>query len=262
MSGDLESRIASVIDDATTPPIVAALLREALAVLREKEAAERRLVYGQEASALVAHDLNNGLTVSLNNLSFVLDVVKDNADVIDALTASLRSVRRMASLVANFVDIARFEDAEVKPMAERTSVRALLQSVIEVNSSAITRGAKLEIDCPHDLRGRFDSSLVERMLHNLFGNSTRYVNANGRIILEARRWTEPDGVEITVTNTGPQIPDTLRANLFGKYVQGQGGKRGMGLYFCRLVAEAHGGSIECEARSEGPCFIVRLPGRT
>jgi signal transduction histidine kinase len=35
----------------------------------------------------------------------------------------------------------------------------------------------------------------------------------------------------------------------------------MGLYFCRLVAEAHGGRIEYEARGEGPCFVLRLPGR-
>ena len=41
----------------------------------EKEAAERRLVYGQEASALLAHDLNNGLAVSLSNLSYLSDSI-------------------------------------------------------------------------------------------------------------------------------------------------------------------------------------------
>ncbi|HEY5952665.1 MAG TPA: response regulator, partial [Kofleriaceae bacterium] len=88
----------------------------------EKEAAERRLVYGQEATALVAHDLNNGLTVSLSNLSYLLDTVKGDADINEALAATLRSVRRMSSLVANFVDIARFEDAAVKPIVARTNV--------------------------------------------------------------------------------------------------------------------------------------------
>jgi len=228
----------------------------------EKEAAERRLVYGHEASALLAHDLNNGLTVSLSNLSYLLDVVQGDPDATDALAATLRSVRRMSSLVANFVDIARFEDAAVKPMVTRTNVHALLQSVIEVNSSAITKGAKLEIDCSNDLEGRFDGGLIERILHNLFGNATRYVNANGKIILGGKRWhAGDDSVEIFVINTGPQIPEAIRGNLFGKYVQGKGGKRGMGLYFCRLVAEAHGGRIECEARTEGPCFVLRLPGR-
>lgn len=228
----------------------------------EKEAAERRLVYGQEASALLAHDLNNGLSVSLSNLSYLLDVVKGDEDVSEALAATLRSVRRMSGLVANFVDIARFEDAAVKPMVMRTKVRTVLQSVIDVHAPSFTRGASLDIDCDPALEGRFDGGLVERVLHNLFGNATRYVNANGKIALIGRRWIdgEDGSVEIAVLNTGPQIPENIRGNLFGKYVQGKGGKRGMGLYFCRLVAEAHGGVIEYEARSEGPSFVLRLPG--
>lgn len=261
-------------DDYVLKPIgIAEIRRRVSAAIRnqrafvqvrlEKEAAERRLVYGQEASALLAHDLNNGLSVSLSNLSYLLDVVTGDADTSEALAATLRSVRRMSSLVANFVDIARFEDAAVKPIVMKTKVRSVLQSVIDVHASSVTRGATLDVDCDPDLEGRFDGSLVERVLHNLFGNATRYVNQNGKIILGGKRWIEGEdsSVEISVTNTGPQVPENIRGNLFGKYVQGKGGKRGMGLYFCRLVAEAHGGRIEYEARSHGPSFVLRLPGR-
>lgn len=229
----------------------------------EKEAAERRLVYGQEASALLAHDLNNGLSVSLSNLSYLLDVVQGDADTNDALAAALRSVRRMSGLVANFVDIARFEDAAVKPQVTRSRLWGLLHSVIEVNAPTAKKGATLEVACDSDLEGRFDVGLVERVLHNLAGNAMRYCQADGRVELGAKRWiaSEPDSVEVWVLNTGPQVPENIRPHLFGKYVQGKGGKRGMGLYFCRLVADAHGGRIEYEARADGPCFVLRLPGR-
>lgn len=229
----------------------------------EKEAAERRLVYGQEASALLAHDLNNGLSVSLSNLSYLLEVIQGDSDTNEALAATLRSVRRMSGLVANFVDIARFEDAAVKPMVTKARVRTLLQSVIDVNTSSIRKGVSYEIDCPDDLEGRFDIGLTERVLHNLFGNAMRYCSTPGRIVLGGKRWddTSDMSVEISVTNTGPQVPENIRGNLFGKYVQGKGGKRGMGLYFCRLVADAHGGRIEYEARADGPGFVLRLPGR-
>jgi DNA-binding response OmpR family regulator len=229
----------------------------------EKEAAERRLVYGQEASALLAHDLNNGLAVSLNNLAYLVDVVKGDAETNDAIAATLRSVRRMSGLVANFVDIARFEDAAVKPTVAKTNVRELLESVIAVHSTSIAPGVSYEIECSAELEGRFDAQLIERVLHNLFGNAARYCGNGGTIRLGAKAWPEPaDGaVDIWVANTGPQIPENIRATLFGKYVQGKGGKRGMGLYFCRLAAEAHGGRIDCEARPDGPSFVVRLPGR-
>jgi DNA-binding response OmpR family regulator len=229
----------------------------------EKEAAERRLVYGQEASALLAHDLNNGLSVSLSNLSYLLEVITGDADTNDALAATLRSVRRMSGLVANFVDIARFEDAAVKPMATKANVRSLLQSVIDVNTASLRKGVTYVIECPDDLEGRFDIGLIERVLHNLVGNAMRYCKVPGTIVLSGRRWldSEAASVEISVTNTGPQIGENIRSTLFGKYVQGKGGKRGMGLYFCRLVADAHGGRIEYEGRPDGPSFVVRLPGR-
>lgn len=238
-------------------------LRAFVHVRLEKEAAERRLVYGQEASALLAHDLNNGLAVSLNNLAYLVDVVKGDAEVNDAIAATLRSVRRMSGLVANFVDIARFEDAAVKPSVARTNVRELLDSVIAVHSASIARNVTYEVECSPDLEGRFDASLIERILHNLFGNAARYCGNGGTIRLGAQPWPEPaDGaVEIWVSNSGPQIPENIRQTLFGKYVQGKGGKRGMGLYFCRLAAEAHGGRIDYEARVDGPSFVLRLPGR-
>jgi signal transduction histidine kinase len=93
------------------------------------------------------------------------------------------------------------------------------------------------------------------------GNAARYCNQGGKILVSAIRWNDEDSVEIAVTNSGPLIADAIRPQLFGKYVRGGGGKRGMGLYFCRLVAEAHGGRIDYEASDIGPRFAVRLPGR-
>jgi two-component system, sensor histidine kinase and response regulator len=275
---DEHSRVAAFdagTDDYVLKPVGIAEIRRRIAaavrtqrafvaVRLEKEATERRLVYGQEASALLAHDLNNGLAVSLANLTHLLDVFEGaDPDVKEALAATLRSVRRMSGLVANFVDIARFEDAAVKPIVRKTKVHPLIESVVDVARPSIARGVEIDIDCAVELEGRYDASLVERVLHNLVGNAARYCNTGGRITIGAELWHEQDDGSVTlrVANTGPQVPEVIRPNLFGKYVQGKGGKRGMGLYFCRLIAEAHGGRIEYEAGADGPCFVMRLPGR-
>ncbi|HEU0030884.1 MAG TPA: response regulator [Kofleriaceae bacterium] len=226
-----------------------------------KEAADRRMTYGAEATALVAHDLNNGLAVALSNLQYLREEVPLDGDLADALDSTIRAMRRMSGLVANFVDVGRFEDAAVKPTVTRVRVASVLESVVEVNASSITRGVTMTIDCDPELEARFDVALIERVLHNLVGNASRYCNAGGKIVVSARPWNDRDSIAIAVANSGPQIPETIRPNLFGKYVRGGGGKRGMGLYFCRLVAEAHGGRIDYEAAPDGPCFLVRLPGR-
>jgi DNA-binding response OmpR family regulator len=229
----------------------------------QKEAADRRLVYGSEATALLAHDLNNGLAVALSDLQYLIEeIVPSNGDQRDAMTSTLRSLRKMSGLVANFVDIARFEDAAVKPAATRAPVRPLLESVLDTNAPSFAHGIASEIECVAGLEGRFDQALVERVLHNLIGNASRYCNPDGSIVLGARRLhdTDVDSILLTVMNTGPLIPPPVAGTLFGKYARGSGGKRGMGLYFCRLVAEAHGGRIDYEPTPTGPSFVLRLPG--
>ena len=243
---------------------VAAALRSQRAFVEvrlAKEVADRRMTYGAEASALLAHDLNNSLAVSLSNLEFLFEELVLDADQKDAMGSTLRSLRRMSGLVANFVDVARFEDAAVKPIVAPVRVRKLLESVLDVNLAAAKQGVRFEVVCEQDFESRFDVALIERVLHNLIGNASRYCNAGGTVTVSCQRWNDVGSTELAVTNTGPQVSGVVRENLFGKYVQGGGGKRGMGLYFCRLVAEAHGGKVEYETAAVGPSFVVRLPGR-
>lgn len=228
-----------------------------------KEAADRRMTYGAEASALLAHDLNNGLAVALSNLQYLRDVLALDQDQADAMSSTVRSLRRMSSLVANFVDIARFEDAAVKPIVGATLVHPVLESVLEISGASLARGAALDIACPPDLMARFDTALVERVLHNLVGNAVRYCDPGGTIRVSARSWNPRDATacELAVFNTGPSVPEALRTRMFAKYAKGNNGKRGFGLYFCRLAVEAHGGTIEYRAGdNDGSTFTVRLPG--
>ncbi len=228
-----------------------------------REQADRLLAWGSEAAALLAHDLNNGLAVALANVTYLSQVVKVGEDEQQALAAVLRALRRMSGLVANFVDIARFEDDALRPRIGPVRLRGLLLDVMAVHAPSINRQIRHVVSCDEDLTGSFDEALIARVLHNLVGNALRYCNPGGAIRLAATRWKpgpgEPEGVEITVDNTGPQVPPQLASKLFGKYAQGKDGQRGLGLYFCRLACEAHGGRVRHEPTPDGPLFILQLP---
>lgn len=268
-----QDAFAAGTDDFIVKPIGLAEVKRRLAAATRKqqafvevriakEAADRRMTYGAEASALLAHDLNNSLAVSLGNLQYIAEELKLEGDLEDAFGATIRALRRMSGLVANFVDVARFEDAAVKPAITSHEVETVLRSVLEVNAASIKRGIKVRIVCADDLTARFDGVLIERVLHNLVGNALRFCAADGEIVVEARRWDDNGSVLISVTNAGRHVPEEIRSTLFDKYVRaGIDGKRGMGLYFCRLVAEAHGGTIEYQAAASGPSFVLKLPGR-
>ncbi|MEZ4363645.1 MAG: response regulator [Kofleriaceae bacterium] len=243
--------------------IAAARIQQAYVEARiARERADRLLAYSAEAGALLAHDLNNGLAVALANMTYLSGVLALGDDQQQALNSTLRALRRMSGLVANFVDISRFEDAAVKPRCTAASVRELLLEVVDVHAPSIGRKIQHSISCDPELQGYFDTALIERVLHNLVGNAVRYCNPGGQIRLHASVAdpADPLSVEISVHNTGPFISDELRSTLFAKYARGSNGKRGIGLYFCRLACEAHGGNIEYRAGEDGPSFVLRLPG--
>lgn len=228
-----------------------------------REQADRLLAWGTEAAALLAHDLNNGLAVALSNISYLSQVLTVSDDQGQALSSTLRALRRMSGLVANFVDIARFEDEALVPRVGIVRVRELLLEVMAVHAPSIGRDVRHAVTCDPDLLGAFDEALIARVLHNLVGNAARYCHAGGLIRLTAAAAPvvddQPLTLEITVENTGPHIAPALAGKLFGKYALGKGGQRGLGLYFCRLACEAHAGSIRYAATADGPSFILALP---
>lgn len=228
-----------------------------------REQADRLLAWGTEASALLAHDLNNGLAVALSNMSYLSQVLTVTDDQGQALSSTLRALKRMSGLVANFVDIARFEDEALKPRPGTVRVRELLLEVMAVHAPSIGREVRHAVTCDPDLLGAFDEALVARVLHNLVGNAARYCHPGGLIKLSGgglpASEDQPPALEITVENTGPHIAPHLATKLFGKYALGKGGQRGLGLYFCRLACEAHGGSIRYVPGSDGPAFVLQLP---
>jgi DNA-binding response OmpR family regulator len=241
--------------------------RAYLEVRRANEEADRLRLFAAEAAALLAHDLNNGLSIAIANLQFVEEASRPDGEVGEAMLSTSRALRRMAGLVRNFVDISRLEDAAITPEYIPVEVGELFTLVAGVHeSSAAQQGVRLDIQCPPGLIAMLDPVLVERVIHNLLGNAVRYVGDRGAIRLRARVQPQPSGegglLLLDVSNTGEPIPVDKRAALFEKY--GTAGdrkaKRGMGLYFCRMACEAHSGSIDLETDHEfATVFVVRLP---
>jgi signal transduction histidine kinase len=245
-------------------------VRATAALQQALRQADHLRLYAAEAAALLAHDLNNGLCIAMANADYIAGVPEVTVDpeVEDAASTVARTLRRMSILVRNFVDIARSEDGALRPRTCATNVGDLLATAAAIHHP---RGrGKIELHCTAGLEAAVDPTLIERVVHNLLINAVRYVEDGGRVRLAARRdpsrftgagWTAGDLV-ITIANTGPRIPDHVRPTLFEKYVAGPDGKAqtGMGLYFCRLACEAHGGSVSLITdRDFATCFEIRIP---
>ncbi|MCC7381351.1 MAG: hypothetical protein IT384_05950 [Deltaproteobacteria bacterium] len=220
--------------------------------------------FKEEMSSLLVHDLKNPIATILANLELVLrDESVDRPEVVQALTDAQRSARRLLALAKNLLDVARMEAGRMPLHREDVDLHLVLQELIRPRTLAAgLRGVRFELNVPAGLRLRCDLDLIQRLFENLLDNSLRYTPASGRI--QISHVASQDALRVRVGNTGPPIPAQARVLVFEKYAQGVAGvgrmNLGLGLYFCRLASEAHGGRIWVEETPELPTlFTVELP---
>jgi signal transduction histidine kinase len=106
-----------------------------------------------------------------------------------------------------------------------------------------------------------DPRLVSRILHNLVGNSIKFTREGGAVRVSALS-DSPSALRVAVSDDGPGIPPELRERLFQKFTTGdvKGRGTGLGLAFCRLAVEAHGGRIWVDTPpGGGTTFSFTLP---
>ncbi len=247
----------------------------ALLALRERhQALSRRneeLVelqrFRDEMSSTLVHDLKNPLAVILANLAYAIEELGHAGEAVDpdvrqSLVESQEAGRRLLRLLTNLADTTRIEANRLETAVQPMSIqRMLAQIVAQRRVTANTRDIRLDLRMPVDIEATVDVDLVTRALENVVDNALRYTPSGGIIALSAIR--VGDDIEVAVGNNGPAIPVEARHAIFEKYGQtGRAGRMnlGLGLYFCRLAAEAHGGTLELRESPELPTlFVFRLP---
>jgi len=267
------------VDDFLSHPVdrielgvrVAALLalreRHQALTRRNEELAELQR-FRDEMSSTVVHDLKNPLSVILANLSFAVEELRHAGDAIDpdvsqSLVESQEAGRRLLRLLTNLADTARIEANRLETVAQPTSLSGILtQIAAQRRVLASTREIRIDVRVPVEFEATVDVDLVTRAVENVVDNALRYTPSGGLIVLSAAR--DGDDFELAVGNDGPRIPDEARHAIFEKF--GQTGRYsgrmnlGLGLYFCRLAAEAHGGTLELRETAElSTQFVFRLP---
>jgi two-component system sensor histidine kinase/response regulator len=219
--------------------------------------------FRDEMSAMLVHDLKNPLSVMLANIDYLIEAPGADSDTLDALHDSKSAGRRAIRLLGNLLDLSNLESGKWKLRREITQVATIIEPL--VGQRAHMAGARdIRLGCDIDRQARVfaDAELVSRVVDNVLDNAFRHTPSGGRIHVCG---ASTDGtVQLRIGNTGVPIPDEARERIFDKF--GQAGANvghmnlGLGLYFCRLATEAHGGRIWVEETSELPTvFGLELP---
>ncbi len=109
-----------------------------------------------------------------------------------------------------------------------------------------------------------DVEMVRRVVINLLENAVKYTHSGGNITVSAAQTDDNRMVAVSVSDTGPGISPRDQQAIFDKFarIHGEGRPKGLGLglAFCRLAVEAHGGTIWVESQEgKGSTFTFTLP---
>ena len=218
-------------------------------------------------SQMLVHDLRTPLTTLIAPLQMLSAETLGPLDETqkEVVEMSAQSGARLLKMVNGLLDISKLEAGEMKLHRSRFGVPALIQSACaqakhEDDDTTAPVGVvvdpALELDADHDL--------IERVLINLIGNALKFTPPTGRVLIRARQL---EGVvRFEVQDNGEGIPAQDIERIFDKFGQVQtrqnGTKHstGLGLTFCKLAIEAHGGQIGVHSEvGRGSIFWFQVP---
>lgn len=227
-----------------------------------------------DLSSMIVHDLRSPLTAVTTGLKLLRDIVPAEnplRPMVEMTTdTSQRAIRKLLSRVDSLLDISRMESGQLNLETEPTELATLADSVCaQLSPLAQDLEVKLlsQVD-EHTPLLDIDGDKVERVIQNLVDNALKFCPSGGSVSIRANA-PEMNGarrlVKIEVVDTGPGVPDEYKSKLFERFVQvkGRRGARrgiGLGLTFCRMVVEAHGGDIWIDDNpGGGSIFAFTLP---
>ncbi|OIO97055.1 MAG: hypothetical protein AUJ96_23910 [Armatimonadetes bacterium CG2_30_66_41] len=229
-----------------------------------------------QLTAMIVHDLRNPLTGVLGGLQLMelAPEVASSERLAGYLQMALATSQQMLRLVNQLLDLAKLESAEMKLKCEAITVPELVSEAVARNQlGAESAGITLDAAIPPGLPTvTGDRELLVRVLDNLLGNALKFSGDGTTVRVCAAAPQSGAGrpaVTVSVTDEGPGVPDEYRERIFDKFgtvaAHEQGAKRstGLGLTFCRLVVEAHGGRIWVASElGKGSTFSFTLPRAT
>lgn len=220
---------------------------------------------------MVIHDLRNPLT----GISLSLDIIRAgeknlSESQLHATENCLSHCRYLSQLVQSILDIHKMEEGKLIPDKQVTNVPKLIEDALQqFRAKAETEGVSLSFPQPGDIPSiRIDRGLIKRVIGNLLNNAIRHSSEGGEVEVSVDPLAGNGGLCLSVKDNGNGLSPEYHGKVFDKFEQAESrqagsnpGRTGLGLTFCKMAVESHGGKIwvESEGENEGCKFSFTIP---
>ncbi len=220
----------------------------------------------QDLSAMVYHDMRGPLGNVYTSLQALQRLLADhpNPNVGILLSLAAKSERQARRMVDSLLDVYRLEEGNKLLNRAQANLHDIVKNVVDhMRSLAEENRVFLRFALADDLPQLYiDAEMVERVIINLVENAIKYSPEGGRVTISTA--TSGSEVYVRVKDTGPGIPAEAQIAIFDKFARVTQRHMpkgvGLGLAFCKLAVEAHGGRIWVKsAKRQGSTFTLALP---
>jgi signal transduction histidine kinase len=233
----------------------------------EKIGLRSTLEQRDDLTQMIVHDLRSPLTIVTGYVDALEQMASDKFSPTEArfVAEAKRGANDMRDMITSLLDVSRLEAGE---MPLRLEIHDLAQVAREAASrfTPVLQNRTLSCDAPPDpVAISCDADVIRRVLENLISNAVKFTKPDGTISVTV----QPNAADVTVSvrDDGAGIPRDQHKHIFEKFGQTDSGAQqrhstGLGLAFCQLAVEAHGGKIGVQSElGKGSTFLFTLPIR-
>jgi two-component system sensor histidine kinase/response regulator len=234
-------------------------LQQSYDKLRKLETLRDSLVH------MIVHDMRSPLSVILGNLELArMQLLPKRAA--ECIGSAMNGTETLLTMVSTLLDISKMESGQMTLEFSAVNIRELAGETIRM--VAPLRGQRMiALDITEEVAPfAGDADLIRRVLQNLIGNALKFTDGETGVITVRIENVTEGKVRVSVRDNGPGIPPEYREKVFDKFCQVEARKQGhmystgLGLTFCKLAVEAHGGRIGLESDvGKGSTFWFELP---
>jgi len=236
--------------------------------ITDKVIAEKYLIYSQnlvakgEMAASIGHELNNYLTIILNNAELMsLNLRRGDTARVEKNTKAIQdSVETMKRFTDGLVDFSKLE-TKITEYSLRTLIEDLIFSLKPQKQFS---GIKFEaIFDPEIPALPMDVGQIQQVFLNMLNNAADAINTlpepQGTITINTSYVKREKMVEVKISDTGPGISPDLLPKIFEPHFTTKKGGHGFGLVICERIIKNHKGEISVESSPEGTTFTITFP---
>ncbi|MFQ5575650.1 MAG: GAF domain-containing protein [Anaerolineae bacterium] len=226
----------------------------------------------QDLTNMIVHDLRGPMGTLLGTLQMLALLLEEKSDdplyheAGDLIEIANRSGQYLKDLIDSVLDLSRLEQGD-SPLSVAPYPLARLFADVQDQTSPQAAMKRIDISFPTFEEGvivELDHGIVRRVLVNLVDNGIKYTPSQGRVEVSAE--LDAQTLTVRVADNGPGIPPQSQERIFGKFARATADATihgvGLGLAFCKMAVEAHGGQIWLESEIDaGSSFIFSIPRR-